>query len=480
MHTTVKWSHLQESMNLKANKALQNSIYDGIFANMFATLTGGMFLTGLALHLNMGDLIIGLLGSIPFLVTIFQLPASYFVEKNSRRKQVAYQGAAIARLCWIPILVAAFLPGISNSVRFLSMLSIFLLAHMCASISYVSWLSWTSDMVPEAIRGRFFGTRNMFCGLGGMAVMLLFGNMMDLFKMRWPEWMSVGFSIAFISAAVFGLLSLHFMRRIPDLPAARPKIHRSFRSLLYLPLRDRNFRYFLSFNFFWSFSVYFASPFFTMYFLRYLKLSYGFIAVLGIISGAADLFGMQLWGRISDKVRNKVIIQISCWFVIFLPIAWATVSPGSVAVPVVLHLVGGGFWAGINLCMNNLLLRISPQENKALFLSTYSIVGGMSAALAPVLAGLALRSLDNVDLYVLGRSVVPLQAIFFTSTLLRLLSFQFLKYVHEPEEVPLGQLVRVLRGVRGLNTATGFNSLLHPFVEVAPEKSSSETSGCGS
>ena len=31
---------------------LKNAIYDGIFANMFATLTGGVFLTGFALHLQ--------------------------------------------------------------------------------------------------------------------------------------------------------------------------------------------------------------------------------------------------------------------------------------------------------------------------------------------------------------------------------------------------------------------------------------------
>ncbi len=56
---------------------LKNSIYDGMFANSFATLTGGVFLTGFALYLRMNEFMIGVVASMPFIVTVFQLPASY-------------------------------------------------------------------------------------------------------------------------------------------------------------------------------------------------------------------------------------------------------------------------------------------------------------------------------------------------------------------------------------------------------------------
>ena len=54
-------------------------------------------MTGLAHYLGMGDLMIGLLGSIPFLVTVFQLPTSCVLRKDGRKKKVTYWGAAIAR-----------------------------------------------------------------------------------------------------------------------------------------------------------------------------------------------------------------------------------------------------------------------------------------------------------------------------------------------------------------------------------------------
>lgn len=47
---------------------LNRSIFEGIFAHMFATLTSGLFLTGFAIHLGMSVFEIGLLAAMPFLV----------------------------------------------------------------------------------------------------------------------------------------------------------------------------------------------------------------------------------------------------------------------------------------------------------------------------------------------------------------------------------------------------------------------------
>lgn len=451
-------------------KDLRNSIYDGMFANAFATLTGGVFLTGFALYLGLNEFMIGLLAAMPFLVTVFQLPTSYWIDRKGRRKKIAYWAAAVARVIWIPILCVALLPIFLASTKTLIILGLIFFSYALISVSFVSWLSWISDLVPEGSRGSFFGVRNMLNGAAGMAAMVLFGHLLDFLKVHIQVGLSVGFGVTFMAAVSFGVLSLRFLNRISEPPISRSARHMVFRDHVILPLGEPNFRRFLIYAFLWSFSVYFASPFFTLYFLRELKFSYGFVATLGMLSAFADLIGMRVWGKISDKARNKAIIQIASWVAAFLPLAWVTVSPGSVTVPILLHLLGGGFWAGINLCMNNLLLRISPQENKTVFLSSYNILGGLGAATGPILSGLILNLMGALDLQVLSLKVLPLQIIFLSSTILRLLSRRYLKHVHEPEEVTVGQMVRIIRSVRGLNVANGFNFILHPFIEIAGGK----------
>ena len=43
-------------------------------------------------------------------------------------------------------------------------LALFFFSYSCISTSYVSWLFWISDLVPDDYRGRFFGVRNMLSG----------------------------------------------------------------------------------------------------------------------------------------------------------------------------------------------------------------------------------------------------------------------------------------------------------------------------
>ena len=454
-------------MRRYGNIDLKRSMYEGVFAHMFATLTGGVFLTGFAIHLGMDEFTIGLLASLPFLVTVFQIPASHIMGKNGRRKKYWFWGSAIARITWIPILIVALLPGASYSIKISIILILVFFSYSCNSVSSISWLSLMSDLVPDGIRGHFFGTRNMLCGAAGLVAMLFFGNFLDYMKNHSNGMLPLGFSITFISAVSFGVLGLYFVKRISDPQVERCGDRHSFRENLTIPFRETNFRNFLIYGFCWSFSVHFAAPFFTLYFLRDLKFSYGFVAALGIMSALADMAGMRLWGKISDKVKNRPIIQLGSWIAAFIPIVWIIVKPGSVIIPILINTISGGFWAGINLCTSNLLLRISPQENKAPFLSLYNTAGGLGAAAAPILSGFALMIIAGKDLTFLPGEMLPMHVIFVVSTALRLLSLQFFKRVHEPEEADVGQLVRVLRNIRGLNVAAGFNYLLHPFIEFA-------------
>jgi MFS family permease len=433
---------------------------------MFATLTGGVFLTGFALYMGMDEFMIGLLASMPFLVAVIQLPTSLLMEKTGRRKGAWYWGALFTRVTWIPILIVALLPISSTSGKYAAVLGLIFFSYCANSVSSVSWLSLMSDLVPDKIRGSFFGTRNMLCGAAGMAAMLVFGEALDFMEAHVHGGLSLGFGVVFVAAVFFGVVSLRFLNRVSEPKLAQIEAHRSFGKGLMLPFKESNFKKFLIFVFLWSFSVFFAAPFFTLYFLQDLKFSYGFIAALATIAGTADLTGMRLWGKISDNVRNKAIIRLSSWVAILIPLAWVFVRPGSIVLPIIFNLIGGGFWAGINLCMNNLLLEISPKENRAIFLSMYNIVGGLGAAAGPIIAGLLLISMNgHVNLW--RWEALPIQIIFLISTVLRLLSYQLFKYVHEPEEVEPGQVVRILWSVRGLNVATGFSYLLHPFVEIA-------------
>ncbi|MGD2013547.1 MAG: hypothetical protein PVI94_19570 [Desulfobacterales bacterium] len=61
--------------------------------------------------------------------------------------------------------------------------------------------------------------------------------------------------------------------------------------------------------------------------MRDLGFNYAFISTTGMISALADLTAMHLWGYISDRVRNKVVIQACSWIAVFLPFLWTFARP---------------------------------------------------------------------------------------------------------------------------------------------------------
>jgi hypothetical protein len=75
-------------------QALRLSIWDGIFANLYANLTGGVFLVGYALALKASAVQGGLLAAFPLLANVIQPFSTCVSERIGRRRPLALPGGA--------------------------------------------------------------------------------------------------------------------------------------------------------------------------------------------------------------------------------------------------------------------------------------------------------------------------------------------------------------------------------------------------
>jgi MFS family permease len=426
-------------MKLYEHGDYRKSFYEGMCSNVFMTLTGGVFLTGFALYLDMHEWMIGVMAAIPYIVTLFQLPGSYLICRRGGRKKIATWTAIISRLMWLPILAIGLYFSEGAQRPILLVLILFFVSQAFASVSYVAWLAWASDLVPDEIRGSFFGTRNMLCGAAGIATVLIFGNLVDVFRIH-AGGPAMTIAVPFSCAVFFGLIGARYLNMISE-TAAPITATQNMLSELVKPFKQVNFRNFLCFTFAWNFSVYLSAPFFALYFLRELNYSYGFVALLTTISAVVDLAGMKFWGSVSDRVKNRAVIQVAGWGVVMLPSMWVMVRPDDLFLPIIIQVIGGGFWSGVNLCLHNMNLRISPRESRVWFISVYNIVAGLGAAVAPVIAGALLSVLPNQLPGPGGRMILPLHYLFMASTLLRVVSLFMFRRVHEPQEATVRELL---------------------------------------
>lgn len=465
---------IEQEVDASEIKVVENSlslsIRDGFFASIFATLTGGVFLTGFALALGANELHIGIIAAIPLFGNLFQFIGAYLVNKKGKRKPVSIKSATAARAIWILMLLLPFasmwLPAHQIIIGFLVILST---GHFFSAISGVAWLSWISDLVPDTHRGRFFGRRNMIIGIAVLSFTMLGGKFIDVFDD--PIW---AFQILFFAAIVAGAISIKYLQRIPEPDSAPPVQKKNYFQTLFHPVQDRNFRTLLLFTMIWSFSVHFAAPFFIVYKIKDLQLSYTFIAFLISLTSLFDLLGMRFWGYYSDKVGNRPVMLLCSFFVTFLPFGWLWTSSNPLSIYLLLpmlQIVGGFFWAGMNLASVNMLFSLAPRDNKAIYFSAYASVNGIFAAIASLgggILGLAMahRSLDLIVIQIVG-----LKIIFLLSWVLRCVSIPLLWRVREPKGLPFTHAIRILRSVRSINSTQGFHPLLHFFIETIRGKS---------
>ena len=144
---------------MEPERSLRLSIWEGTLAILFINWSTGVILTGYALALGASPKALALLGALPFLA---QLTAPLALALRGSRKALVVRLNLLARLLFLPAVLAAFLP---EGLRVPGLLLFAGLSQLLAAPVGVLWLSWMADLVPEERRGCYFGLRNALLGL---------------------------------------------------------------------------------------------------------------------------------------------------------------------------------------------------------------------------------------------------------------------------------------------------------------------------
>lgn len=413
-------------------KGMRYSTYDGAFSSAWSALTSGAFLTGFALWLGAGSGELGLLSAVPVLAGLVQLFSSTAAGNSRRLFTARFAGAARGLWLLVPLL-PLLLPTQAALAVFLIL---FAASNVMLNVPQPAWTSWMQDLVPPDSRGRYFGTRNMVAGLIGMCVSLPAAWLLD-HASHSRAGPGSGFAALFILGAFAGLLSSYCLlqqpepEQAPPPPAARsvPERLRFYAQ----PFQDRSFRRFMAFSGVFAIGQYFAAPFFNVYALEKLHLSYVWLQVFAAITSLSALGSMPLWGALSDKFGNKPLLALAVCGVFTLPVAWAVTSPAhpiaSMLILLELNLTGGAFWAGVGLTQFNLLIGGCSTEKTPIYAATMAAVTGLAGGLAPMLGSAVLAAIGAGSLSVLGIHLSGFQTVFIASALIRLFSLPLLKNV---------------------------------------------------
>jgi len=390
---------------------------------------GGAVITGWALHLGCGPLGVALLGALPFLAQLMQLPGAYLTSRFGARR-MALITVALSRQAFLPLVVLPLLP-ISLEAKRAVLVAVAAAHHGLGILCNNAWVTWMGALVPRRVRGRYFGRRTAISTLAGSLAVLTTGTFLDgaLHSDRTGQ----GLAALALAACVLGALSTWIMSLKHDPSGgARPSAFQGARMLQ--PLRDRAARRLLAYGVTWNMALGFAAPFFSLYLLQDLKLGFTLVALQGATTALSRMLGAPLWGRLIDRVGARTVLSACTWGLTVSPVLWVLAGPERWW-PIALDAVlGGVLLSGHGLAAFALPLAVAPARERPFYHAAFAMAGGAAFALASASGGALVQSLPP-SLVVWGLPCTSLQFTFLVSVLIRAGAALSSRHLLEPRPV---------------------------------------------
>jgi len=369
---------------------LRHLIIDGVCSQVLGVLTGGAFLVAFALMLGANNVTIGIIAAIPSAAQLMQVPALYVVNRVKRRRLISVSCSTIGRTVLLSIVAIPWFAPPEWRVQLL--VAALLVFYGLGAISTISFNSWMRDLIPTDMMGAIFGKRMAIGTAIGACLSLAAGFGVDYAQRHFGDARAV-YSILFATGGTFGIVGMYFLSRIHE-PVLRHAPSGGLARLLAAPFRHANYRKLLVFLGSWNAAVNMAAPFFTVYMLNRLELSMGYVLSLAVLSQMVNAAFFRIWGNLADRFTNKSVLSVAGPLFIITFIAWPfTTMPERyfLTLPLLIgiHALAGISTAGVNLCAGNIALRCAPYGEATAYLAVNAFVCGISATIAPILAGLA-------------------------------------------------------------------------------------------
>jgi MFS family permease len=404
--------HRQSAARVRSS--LRYSTLEGLFAELTLACAGGAVLTGYALYLGCGPFLVGLLGALPFLAQAVQIPAAW-VTATLGRRPVAVAAVSASRLILFPLALLPFLelsPGGARAV----LLGVGFASAILAVIGNNAWVTWMGDLVPDAVRGRYFGRRTAVCTVGATAGCIGAGLFLDIVRSYHRE----GEGLAALAgvAVIAGLISTGLMLRQHEPATDGARSHLDFRGAA-APFRDSRVRAFLVYQVVWNASIGVSAPFFNVHMLGNLGMGFTAVAFYSAAIAAVRILTAPLWGKALDAVGPRPVLVACSFGIATIPLVWLFPTPAMLWPLALEPLLSGSLWAGHALAAFDLPLDLAPRRSRPAYLAAFAGIGGVSFAVACTAGGLLADALP-ARFELAGLPVYALHVLFVLSAVGRL------------------------------------------------------------
>jgi MFS family permease len=382
---------------------------------------------------------IGIVASLAPLMTILQLPTAYFIPRVGYKGFVLFGWSVRAVLLFIlailPLLI--FLPA---AVQTQLMLVCLFLFNVVRGISTGAWLPWLTALVPANARGAFLRSDQFHMQCGGMLAIAIATLVL------WSGGEPWQFSLLFVISGLAGMLSLHFVRKIPDIEIGE-QAKSSGQPVPWLQiLKYPPFAKLLIFNVVYNWVVGGLAAFVIAFLEGRAGYTAGQVLAVSLAASVGALTTVPFFGLILERTGSKPLLSLAMSLYLVGILFWVLITSGTVPAHYLLigfnYLILGVAGGLFSIANTRIAMDTMPTMGRNHFFSLFTVFASLSLGLAPIFWGVFLDTLGKKEFSIGFFQVNRYSTYFVLLSLLGIVTFFLAKPLVEEKGKPFDTAIR--------------------------------------
>ncbi len=418
-------------------RSLRISVAEGVVAELVGACASGGAITAWALYLGLSPVLVGVLGALPFAAQVVQIPSAWLTRLHGNRRTALWT-IGVARQLPLALALLPWLP-VPEAAQRVVLLAVAAGSSLLAVAGNNAWTSWMGELVPDRLRGRYFGRRTAFCALGSTLGALGAGLALD--HARPGAGAGTALSLLSLASCAFGAITVALLRRQHE-PTAHLVPPEPTLAEVLRPWTEEAARGALTFHVAWAAACGLAAAFYPIHMIANLRMGFARMALYNGAIAAVRMLTAPLWGRALDRVGARPVLVACCFGLSVSPVIWLFPREDLLWPLAVDAVLCGVLLAGQGLASFSLPLNVSSRGTRPFHLAAFAAAAGIATGLASALGGALAQALPG-HLGFAGRPLVGAQILFLMGGVLRLGAAVLALQIVEPGARPVQALGRL-------------------------------------